>query len=291
MQLNSAYQYVDYSPQSANKRASLSLSDLINTEDAGIAPVSTLPVTESSDYKKELAKLLAKSRGTAYEKTLKKFVETKYGEMQSDEVIKAASSDVLRSSLANLSVSKYDSPRKTSLFDDSVLNERKSRLDEIAQPSDRNKWKVSDSLHSCECVLNSLFVIAGSPRHGATPVHQSRGETETPIPNPTHLYGHLQQQQQQQQQQCQQALLFSRSSAAQQQCRQQRHSVASIPQQRLAPERRDFFQCSGCAQRTQHLGVHRRFQSVAESEPRLGASTQGEGEQRRYRQPLGGIGC
>lgn len=142
LQLNNSYQYVQHTPTSdKGNRISLSLSDLVSSDYSVRKPEQTPQNETSSEYKQELATLLAKSRGTSYERTLKKFVETKYREIQADEEAKAQESRSMRTSLASLSSSKYDSPNRASVFDDSVLNERKSRLEEMSRPMDRQTWK------------------------------------------------------------------------------------------------------------------------------------------------------
>lgn len=141
LQLNNSYQYVQRTPApDRGNRISLSLSDLVSSDYSIRKPEQPQNET-SSEYKQELATLLAKSRGTSYERTLKKFVETKYREIQADEEAKAQDSRLMRTSLASLSSSKYDSPNRASVFDDSVLNERKSRLEEMSKPMDRQIWK------------------------------------------------------------------------------------------------------------------------------------------------------
>lgn len=127
---------------------SLSLSDLILDETPQFS--KSLPIGQSSDYKKELAKLLTKSRGTAYEKTLKRFVESKYKEMQEDEENRAFELSRSTNSLLNLSTSKYDTQQRASVFDSSVLTERESRMKEMAKPMERNKYKVQ---------LSGLYII------------------------------------------------------------------------------------------------------------------------------------
>lgn len=118
---------------------------------------------DPNDYKKELTKLLRKSRGTPYEKTLRKFVETKLREISKDifekskpdpasQVINSIAQQrtegsPVRASLASLSTSKYDDPMFSTvgrfrLAQQQTL-ENKIRLDEMARPLDRHKYKVS----------------------------------------------------------------------------------------------------------------------------------------------------
>ncbi len=152
MEMNSAYQYVPITSVqtgAVGSKMSLSLSDLVFDDTPQFS--KSLPVGQSSDYKKELAKLLTKSRGTAYEKTLKRFVQNKYKEMQEDEDNKVFELNRTTNSLLNLSTSKYDTQQRASVFDNSVLVERESRLEEMAKPTERNKYKVwsARQLYTC----------------------------------------------------------------------------------------------------------------------------------------------
>ena len=127
-----------------NKTISLSIEDLMT--EPRVARTESIE-GEAIDYKTELAKLLAKSRGTAYEKTLKRFVEAKYREIQLDESERTRRSIAGQLDLASLSTSKYDSPRKGSIFDNSVLNsDKKAKIEELAKPLGRNTWKVCNFL-------------------------------------------------------------------------------------------------------------------------------------------------
>jgi hypothetical protein len=141
--------------------------------------------SEKMDYKKELTKLLAKSKGTAYESSLKRFVEKKLREINRDQEEHPASlvsqRDEMNSederegklTLMSLSSSKYDQkkqkndrntnrspsphghgrsspvppPHSSSDYYYSQLGERevsRSRLEEMAKPLERNKYKVSN---------------------------------------------------------------------------------------------------------------------------------------------------
>ena len=138
--------------------------------------------TDKLDYKKELTKLLAKSKGTAYENTLRRFVEKKLKEIDRDQetaeqnpflcnqperdLVSSFQSQGSKMSLMSLTSSKYDDPRLGSSFspirksgeklhtsmdtgffsqlsEHSVSKETaKARIDEMARPLDRNRYKV-----------------------------------------------------------------------------------------------------------------------------------------------------
>jgi hypothetical protein len=104
---------------SNSSRISLSLSDLVtpairDNDLESEARTSVVSVNEAVSYKKELKKLLSKSRGTAYEATLRKFVEAKYSEIKQDQEnhkrLFSGPKGLGIVSLASLSKSKYDPP-------------------------------------------------------------------------------------------------------------------------------------------------------------------------------------
>jgi len=109
-------------------------------------------MNKSIDYKKELSKLLTKSRGTAYENTLRRFVETKLREIGRDmEEKKSQGNTPKKLDLFSLSTSKYDSPHRNAIresilkipeIDDTEI--KKKRLEDMSQPLDRNKYKGPD---------------------------------------------------------------------------------------------------------------------------------------------------
>lgn len=156
----------NYTP--ATNKVSLSLSDLDvsrniagqNPQDNEIASPNSkileqfgfIGTLDQMNYRKELAKLLVKSKGTVYEKTLRKFVENKLQEIARDEEMKQ-NDVILRSSpnkvpLTALSVSKYDSPQRNHYTDHQANIESvgRRRIDAIAAPLERNKYKVSEVL-------------------------------------------------------------------------------------------------------------------------------------------------
>lgn len=119
-------------PQSGN-RISLSLSDLVSPglkefDELETERGTSVSGTDATNYKKELKKLLAKSRGTAYESTLRRFVEQKYNEIKKDEASNRKLFGHSRGaiagsipSIASLSQSKYDknavsSPKESSVY-------------------------------------------------------------------------------------------------------------------------------------------------------------------------------
>ncbi len=119
-------------PQSGN-RISLSLSDLVSPglkefDELETERGTSVSGTDAINYKKELKKLLAKSRGTAYESTLRRFVEQKYNEIKKDEASNRKLFGHSRGaiagsipSIASLSQSKYDvnavnSPKESSVY-------------------------------------------------------------------------------------------------------------------------------------------------------------------------------
>lgn len=136
----------------------ISLSDLtVNNENRNQNATAASPnygnsnTSKSIDYKKELSKLLTKSRGTAYETTLKRFVETKLREIGKDiEVKKSKGSTPQKLDLFSLSTSKYDSPNRSAIRESIIkmqeLNDsatKKNRLEDMSQPLERNKYKVN----------------------------------------------------------------------------------------------------------------------------------------------------
>eukprot|EP01039_Chlorochromonas_danica_P001159 gene1159-1266_t len=109
------------------------------------------------DYKKELAKLLLRSRGTPYEKTLKKFVEAKILEIDYDRNQRQAEEQVLTSgspdgkiSLSGLSKSKYDptpQPKEYTPFVKTTETYWKERFEEMSRPLDRHKYTGREELY------------------------------------------------------------------------------------------------------------------------------------------------
>lgn len=132
----------------------ISLSDLNGDTplNVTIASLNSLNMNDKQvDYRKELTKLLAKSRGTAYENTLRRFVEVKLREIGRDleEKKLTASTPNKKIDLFSLSTSKYDSPQRSSIreaimkLQESKESEtKKKRLEDMSQPLDRNKYKV-----------------------------------------------------------------------------------------------------------------------------------------------------
>jgi hypothetical protein len=117
---------------SSAQRISLSLSDLVSP---GLKEYDDLESSvasgnnDNTNYKKELKKLLAKSRGTAYEATLRRFVEAKYSEIKKDEASNRklfgsarGAAAVGPPTIASLSKSKYDSPSPMTLREANALH-------------------------------------------------------------------------------------------------------------------------------------------------------------------------
>jgi hypothetical protein len=84
---------------------------------------------DGTNYKKELKKLLTKARGTAYEATLRRFVEAKYSEIKKDEASNRklfgssrGAGAVGPPSVASLSTSKYDAPAPMTLREANALH-------------------------------------------------------------------------------------------------------------------------------------------------------------------------
>lgn len=121
-----------------SKSISLSLHDLVSSN------LEVTPQNQSAAYKRELAKLLVKSKGTAYEATLKRFVESKYREIKADEHNNVWNNQDQISNLSNLSNSRYD----TDHFDGCIIEVPKTteisieRLAELAKPKASQVWKV-----------------------------------------------------------------------------------------------------------------------------------------------------
>jgi hypothetical protein len=114
------------------------------------------PTKNSSTYKNELIKLLQKSRGTPYEKTLKKFVESKLKEInfdqqqrQRDESFEGQSvggsqASNKRPSLLSYSKSIFDTPnhlRNNSYNKYSEEELTKIRMEELSKPLERNVYR------------------------------------------------------------------------------------------------------------------------------------------------------
>lgn len=109
----------------SSQRISLSLSDLVSPglrEFDEETKTSANSGTDAANYKRELKKLLTKSRGTAYEATLRRFVEAKYNEIKKDEASNRkmyghpkGPAFAAAPSIASMSKSKYDPPNATYL--------------------------------------------------------------------------------------------------------------------------------------------------------------------------------
>ena len=107
---------------------------------------------DSLNYKRELTKLLAKSRGTAYEASLKKFVEAKYREIKKDEEERQYMQRVANSeSLGDLSrASKLDrapeAARNASFTlmgnTFSLHDDRQNRIEKMAKPRENRMYQV-----------------------------------------------------------------------------------------------------------------------------------------------------
>lgn len=156
--MNSAFNSIDASyrtPDANAKRISLNLSDLNTSASAPTAAAA--PVhgsgTRVAEYKRELSKLLTKSKGTAYENTLKKFVQAKYKEILRDETERSQSahSTAPRVNLASLSFSRYDSiakspPTSSSIFQNELKRMKQidslERLEKLSKPLEKNIYKV-----------------------------------------------------------------------------------------------------------------------------------------------------
>lgn len=109
----------------SSQRISLSLSDLVSPglrEFDEETKTSVNSGNDATNYKRELKKLLTKSRGTAYEATLRRFVEAKYNEIKKDEAANRKSYGHPKGpgamgtpSIASMSSSKYDPPNCSQL--------------------------------------------------------------------------------------------------------------------------------------------------------------------------------
>lgn len=133
-------------PRNGN-RIALNLSDLLLSSDTTIQNQSDQHPT-SVDYQRELNKLLIKSRGTAYEKTLQKFIESKFREKPStnDQSVQRDQ----RSESAKLDVSGLNASNEFRRFrfealtaeSPSSFQDSRERLEHISKPLERNTWKV-----------------------------------------------------------------------------------------------------------------------------------------------------
>ncbi|RYH07447.1 hypothetical protein EON65_41760 [archaeon] len=166
--------------QTPSKRIQLTLEDLgtASLASAPSTPFSTpnIPYNASSssrslagaagesvDYKQELAKLMMRSKGTPYEKTLKKFVESKLSEMERHEVERQNELNMLRVdpeseeiTLLNLSPRhKFDSSQTQSNnlyafqpYTHTAQSNNQHRLEEISRPLERNKYKGPEIMYA-----------------------------------------------------------------------------------------------------------------------------------------------
>lgn len=160
----------DVSIQSSVHRVQLTLDDLSYSEaDHMSAATETGSVyrqpgdgnRDPQDYRRELNKLLKKSRGTPYEKTLRKFVESKLKEIAHDMNQKSrsgtptagrtsnntapSSPEPYKIDLMSLSRSRYDSPQRGPghLAYQAIPDEELSRLriEELSKPLDRHRYQ------------------------------------------------------------------------------------------------------------------------------------------------------
>ena len=124
-----------------DNKISLSLSDLMADSDINTS-VEGYSGKAAIDYRKELTKLLSKSKGTPYEATLRRFIETKLRDMNNEDVERPG---IVTAGLASLNISKYDSPNRQSPFDNNPLFKTKdeSWLEVMSQPNPRHVWKVT----------------------------------------------------------------------------------------------------------------------------------------------------
>ncbi len=175
----------------------------------------------TNDYKRELAKLLSKSKGTPYEYMLRKFVENKLKDMTTDQEEQARRLEHFHSpekvQLATLSTSKYDSPlyvarraeagqslrasfspqiNKISsssaaaaaatssssrgpvghLFLDNEVSA--NRIEEMAMPLDRNRYKVGKlTLALYFCLYICVFHLSGARYYSS--INQSHWSATT----------------------------------------------------------------------------------------------------------------
>eukprot|EP01031_Cornospumella_fuschlensis_P041328 gene41328-50440_t len=115
---------------------------------------------ESADYKEELAKLMMRSKGTPYEKTLKKFVDNKLSEMERHEMERQNELSKLRINpeseeitLLNLSPNRFDSSQSQNNnqpylpFSNTTQSNYQERLEEMSRPLERNKYKGPEVLY------------------------------------------------------------------------------------------------------------------------------------------------
>lgn len=182
--------------QTPSKRIQLTLEDLGSSSTAFVpsTPFSTpnIPYNASSsskaagggagesvDYKQELAKLMMRSKGTPYEKTLKKFVESKLSEMERHEMERQTELSKLRVdpeseeiTLLNLSPTKFDSSQTASNqnpyqpFTNSAQSTYQHRLEEMARPLERNKYKGPESQQYARLSTNHVGRQRPPPRYG-----------------------------------------------------------------------------------------------------------------------------
>jgi hypothetical protein len=111
---------------------------------------------KSSDYKNELDRLISKSQGTAYEATLKRFVQSKYKELENSK-IKEENEIEQHENLHKFNANRnyeqnsyidYEANDNLSYSSSvSYCQSRKEKdkiewLDEMSKPNERHTWKV-----------------------------------------------------------------------------------------------------------------------------------------------------
>lgn len=147
--------------QSSVHRVQLTLDDLSYSEGGDHLSVATdMSMARTlgehgrnpQDYRRELTKLLKKSRGTPYEKTLRKFVESKLREINYDIAQKPAvpivsnsgSPDRPKIDLLSLTKSKYDSPQRGKNTSFQVIPDEelsRLRIEELSKPLERHRYQ------------------------------------------------------------------------------------------------------------------------------------------------------
>ena len=184
------------------QRISLALSDLVSPglkeyDDLRSETATTVTsYNDSTNYKKELKKLLVKARGTPYEATLKRFVEAKYSEIKRDEAsnrklfghAKGAGA-VGPPSIASLSTSKYDAPSPMTLReanalhlsgnyqDGRIVENNYTNVNTSSSPrhSSPPKWAgLSSASHKGYSILNEMSHSRKSVSLEVTPHNQTR---------------------------------------------------------------------------------------------------------------------
>lgn len=171
---------MDSKVSSLDKSNPLHLSSLM---DSNLLYKSPIKSPKTSDYKKELDKLLEKSHGTSYEAAIRKFIEKKIAERhEQDEFGDDNDRENFRENridLASLSSSKYDKP---TINDKLNKHQSSKRLEELSAPNKNQTWRGPyvgyGNSHLEKLTTNHLGRQRPPPRETASPnIRRSRSSS------------------------------------------------------------------------------------------------------------------